>query len=786
MRGVIVTAQKRAQPLQDVPMTVDALQGTQLQNLAIYDFQDISQLSPGLVISNEDSTNQTIQLRGISFEQYSGATPGVTVYWNGAEIDPQAALRPMFDLQQIEVLRGAQGSLRGDTSPAGQITIATRKPDLDRFGFDVQQTVGNNATLNTQGAISIPIVKHVLAIRLAGLYDRNDGNGVVDIVNGAHNRTQTQAGRVTIEFRPNNNFNATLVYQHENANSVNYSQVAGPGDSASFPLSPNGPALTPQDVAAVQPGPASYRHQFDIGVLNVKWDFSDYQLNYTGSYWDDENPSIFSNDYYNVVSNPPAGSFSGTYPAFAETLPTDSQRQYSNELRFESTGRRFWNFMVGAYYSHSSARVNVYEGSDGADTTTTPGAVLDSPGADAIHVYIPETLATEALFTDQRFQLTSRDQLEVGLRYSRYPQERQSTLFIGLTPAAFGVPAAYLPAVCGYVPGATYGNGYCNLPPQSTIAPADASITQIGRTGSVSFTHHFDRNIMAYARYARSYRPGGPDVGVAASLPLQYLVYQPETSDSYELGIKMTLFQDREQILADVFHQKFHGFIASTGPGITYTSTPSAAGTPTCPAGTGSACNVSLTTNGPAETTGFELSARTKFTNHLYTQVNVAYADAHYDKASLPCNDYLDIGVPNSSGTPRVQPNQHVSSCVTSQSLSPTVGPWQVSANGDYSHPVLQDMQWYARGLVTFSSAAPGNPGAGLATPATAQVNAFLGLRGYQSGHSWNAFLYVRNLFDSRYFRQSSVEQYYLVPTGYYSVFSMPERQYGVTVSYEY
>src|SRR5262249_54293345 len=152
---------------------------------------------------------------------------------------------------------------------------------------------------------------------------------------------------------------------------------------------------------------------------------------------------------------------------------------------------------------------------------------------------------TKALFTDQRFQLTHDDLIDVGFRYTRYPQTRQSTVYVGLTPAALGVPANFLQFACGFVPGGTYGNGYCNLPPQSTIPASASTVDWIGRSGSISYSHHFNADTMAYVSYGRSYRPGGPDVGVTATLPLQYVTFQPETSDSYEIGLKTNLFDDR-------------------------------------------------------------------------------------------------------------------------------------------------------------------------------------------------------------------------------------------------
>jgi len=786
LEEIVVTAQKRTERLLDVPMTVDALQGDQLRQLAIYDFQNISQLSPGLVISNESGRNGTIQVRGISFQQYSGASPGVTVYWNEVLVGATTALRPMFDIGQVEVLRGAQGTLRGDTSPAGQITITTRRPSRDEFEVDAQQTFGNLSTVNTQGGISIPIVKEVLALRVAGLYDRNDEDGAVNITNGRHNSTQTQAGRATLEFKPTDDFAATLIYQKENSTNVTYPTAAGLGNAALFPLTPDGPALTPQDNASVTPGPMDFYHKEEETALLARWDLGGYRLNYVGSYQDVSDPSSISFDTNNAIPNPPASAFTGTYPGLGQNLSQSSSRTYTHELRFESTRGDFWNFLFGAYYSHSQLNVEVFQGSDSADTTTTPGAVLDRPGPAATQVVVPEKLATEALFTDQRFQVTEADQVDVGFRYTRDPQERQSTLFIGLTPAGVGVPAAFLPAVCGLVPGGTYANGLCNLPPQQTIPASASSVTWTGRSGSLNYSHHFDADKMAYLSYARSYRAGGPDVGATATLPIQYLTFQQETSDSFELGFKGNLFNNRLQLIADVFHQKYNNFIG-TAQNLIYTATPNPAGTPTCPTGTGSSCNVSITTNGPAESTGVELTLRTKFTEHLYTQLNVAYADAHYVNASLPCNDYNNTGVPNASGTPRVQPNKFVSTCASNDPLSPTVGRWQLSANGEYSYGVTGSIEAYLRGLLNFSSRAPGTPGTALPIPSTTFVNAFLGLRSVGKVHGWDGFLYARNLFDARNFVVSTNQQIVLgVPTGYQNYFSQPQRQYGITVSYHY
>ena len=133
---VIVTAQKRSENIQDVPMTVEVITGATLEKNNLSKFQDVELLSPGLELNVIQDRQQVIQLRGVSFNPDSNATPTVEVYFNDATIPSTQAFRSIFDLGQIEVLRGAQGSLRGRTSPSGAITIETRRPEIENYeGF---------------------------------------------------------------------------------------------------------------------------------------------------------------------------------------------------------------------------------------------------------------------------------------------------------------------------------------------------------------------------------------------------------------------------------------------------------------------------------------------------------------------------------------------------------------------------------------------------------------------------------------------------------------------------
>src|SRR6185369_7315700 len=117
LEEIVVTAIRRSQALQDVPMTVDVATGEQLQKLNLFDFKDVQQLAPGLDITNNDGRTNSATLRGVAFNPDQGTSPAVDVYINEVPVDAQTAFTAVYDVAQMEVLRGTQGVFRGRTAP---------------------------------------------------------------------------------------------------------------------------------------------------------------------------------------------------------------------------------------------------------------------------------------------------------------------------------------------------------------------------------------------------------------------------------------------------------------------------------------------------------------------------------------------------------------------------------------------------------------------------------------------------------------------------------------------
>ena len=164
---VQVTATKDARPVREVPMNVSAVDANTVSKFNLLNVADVASVTPGLDVNTNDPRNPIPTMRGITFNPDSGTSAAVDVYWNEIAVGAPTAFRTMYDVGQIEVLRGPQGTLRGRSSPGGAITIATHKPDMNNYGASVSQQFSTEHLFNTQIMANVPILKGVLALRLA-------------------------------------------------------------------------------------------------------------------------------------------------------------------------------------------------------------------------------------------------------------------------------------------------------------------------------------------------------------------------------------------------------------------------------------------------------------------------------------------------------------------------------------------------------------------------------------------------------------------------------------------
>jgi iron complex outermembrane receptor protein len=427
--------------------------------------------------------------------------------------------------------------------------------------------------------------------------------------------------------------------------------------------------------------------------------------------------------------------------------------QLTQEIRFQSSGEQRFGYMIGGYYAHQDASVNVftpseylYEPSAGAPYGEAPIAIVDAD------VRIPQLVTDYAIFTDESYKLTPDDIFEGGLRWQFEKQYRDSSY------------TAFIPQI--------FGGGTIN---QQLISPQNQKEEYRAWTGLASYTHYFSKNLSIYANFGQSFRPGGTVLGESIPLPENFLLFNPESSFDFEIGGKTQLFGGRVRLNADIFHQAYNGYIGRQAELFTRLG------------------YATVTTNGNAIARGAEFSANALITDAWQLQLNTTFDDSHYDNAKLPCNDFAGTGYPNTNGPPSVHPAGALSStCIINDSLG--APNWFVSVSTNYDVALNDKLTAFVRALYTFT------PRNHIGLQDVNQdprnfANLYLGVRG--GAGRWEAFGFVKNLFNTVAYTNIFGEQFdagYKLPsvtpvnydTGYANSNILRPRQFGVSLTYHF
>ncbi|KPQ26464.1 MAG: TonB-dependent receptor, partial [Porphyrobacter sp. HL-46] len=176
---IIVTATRRAQDVQDIPLAVTAISPQQLEAQRVVNIQQISALAPSFTASQAQlaSGSVVLRVRGIGTTSNNiGFESAVGIFIDGAyQSRPGVALSEFVDVERVEVLRGPQGTLFGRNTSAGALNITNVRPDVTEFGGFVNAEYGNFDELSLQGAVNVPIIQDTLAMRVTGAYRKRDG-----------------------------------------------------------------------------------------------------------------------------------------------------------------------------------------------------------------------------------------------------------------------------------------------------------------------------------------------------------------------------------------------------------------------------------------------------------------------------------------------------------------------------------------------------------------------------------------------------------------------------------
>lgn len=604
---VIVTANKRKEPVQKVAQTVNVVSAQTLKDLHIQSFQEVGTAIGGLSLTRTSGSEQSVSLRGIKMPAQGGSggtTNTVELYQNEVPISVYDAFTATFDIGQIEVLKGPQGTLRGRPSPSGAMTITTQKGSFKGYDGYVEGSVSDHNGRNLQAAVGGPL-SDKLAFRLAGVYDANDDNQVKDIFSGKHSHHETYGLRGTLTWRPIEHLEINLMEQYVHENRDFYRNIAGTPPCQGGPILVSsvgcGHTYALSDRIALNEGTNPNNYRGKLTTLSARYDLTEtLELDYVGGYNDSDLFSGLDFDFAGV----------GDANNFARYINVDTHvKTFTNEFRLQSNNNAFYNFTYGVFTS------------DAKSTNFLDFAPLFSA-----------TTRTQTkdlgVFTNQRFTLSPQDNLSLGIRYSKVEinsiTNNTTRTYQSITGNG-SYQHQFTPDVMGYV---SYGTSY--------------------RPGS-----------------------GGANGAPQAVIPASFGNFEAEHSQSTEVGLKSQWFSRRLTANVALFDQRYNGYISSafnvvcTGVpnpnGLSYATTNGTA--------TGPLCFGTMLGNGNAVSKGVEIELRGMITPNWSVGTVYTYTDAHFQNALLPCNDYNGDGTPDVNGTQMVQKGKFVSECHTSQAL---------------------------------------------------------------------------------------------------------------------
>ena len=492
---IIVTATKRAEDVQDIPLAVTAVSQQQLQRQGVVNVQDVTSVAPSFSSSQAQNSSGTVvlRIRGIGTTSNNiGFESAVGIFVDGAyQSRPGVALSEFVDVERVEVLRGPQGTLFGRNTSAGALNITNKRPDLSEFGGFVNATYSNYDQISVQGGLNLPIVQDTVAARFSGAYRKRDGfitvvDGNGDFLEDSNNVDQFLI-RGQIGWETDSGFRGRIIGDYSESDGtccaaieVRQSPLETAGLFPFFGLGARGGmsgpdvAVNPNDVGAAQRAVdnqiatasrlhPSHSEQWGV-VADMQFPLSDdVELFYIGSYREYDNQesydSTFSGlDLFNVL---PGGGTS------IDTM--------THELRLqgEAMEGRF-NWMIGGYYSDEDisqevnfgmgADYNAFAGALFGDATAANYAPLgifyaaqvnglaglsylnplgylsgggDASAATSTALY-KQSSKSWSIFTHNTFELTDGLDLTVGLRYSDESKDGSFDQLASNNPACLG------------------------------------------------------------------------------------------------------------------------------------------------------------------------------------------------------------------------------------------------------------------------------------------------------------------------------------------------------------
>jgi iron complex outermembrane recepter protein len=748
---IVVTATRRSTNLQTTPVAVSAVDSSLIRQAAPRDISDLSTFVPNFSSAKITGYNAaSFALRGVSVNNiivYYEAPVGVLVD-DFVMPSVQTQLLDTFDIEQIEVLRGPQGTLFGKNTTGGAVTVRTKKPDLEKFGAEAKLSYGTFNELDAHAAVNVPIVKDKLALRLVGGYERSDGyardgycygpvnsfaapgtygakfNGVSGCGDGHRIGGQkVYSGRAKLLFQPSDAASIELQYeimrdQSPEPASLNATDPAVPGflfntlgvggakNLVGDPLDHMG--TTGRNGEYISNSP----HVNVDGIyLNANFDMGIGTLtNVTGWRYQRSRLSSSSTGTGPIVA--PDGDGLSLY----DLNRSDNRRTFQQELRFASKLSGPFNFVSGIFYQHEDVNfcvAQVIGFQDLAGLSTPYGPWNENP-------YVlcnRQRSDSTAVYTEGTLNLAKGLTLTVGGRYTwedKLWQGRQQSFVQDITQD----------------PTKTWRD-------QSLISLSDFNRYPVGvvqdhanfrkPTWRGSLSYRFTPTIYGYATYSRGFKGGdfNDQIGTFAPFGTNLAAFQaaatatkPETADSYEAGVKTEFFNHRLRANVTGFYVKYKNLQKQIVVPQTIN---------------GQSFQVTRFFNAAsADVKGIEAELTAIPVHGLTIRGTLGYQDGKYNRYDTPIPAGYDLASAPLDRLPK----------------------WQWSMDGTYEHPVFGDFSGFVNASVSFTdrnlfSQSIQSPDQNAYLEKRTLVNASIGVNGPHNAYTIRFI--GRNLTDKRY-----------------------------------
>ncbi|MFZ1100042.1 MAG: TonB-dependent receptor [Steroidobacteraceae bacterium] len=546
LQEVVVTARKRSENLQDVPLSIDVLTQKDVQNLGIVQFEDYATKVPSISFISVGPGTQTFFMRGVS----DGSNPNYantsatgfflddsSLSWFGVEPDLH-----LYDIQRIEVLNGPQGTTFGASSMAGAIRYITNKPDVNAFSggadFDGGKIQGGQENWTYEGFVNIPLIEGTLGFRASAFSASNGGfitnelttrtwvNGTVsnnaEWAREGYNREHQEGMRAALKWVLNDKWSALFSYDYQRMSSD------GAWDED--------PTLAPDTVERF--GPQALSNQDKIAQFHLDGDVGIADLVFASTYW--SLPTRRWDEYSQYMQNYLGGAQEGftcqndpvygTGPYSGCKVPLQyyeyhtNPERWSDELRLVSKQGGRFHWLVGTYWEKTRDR-------NSGSTYFMPGLQTGGAAFQYENAYYGTT--GSSLPPGQWYSYTSRSDYLQTTEFANISYDITSKLNVEAGTVHFHSDFKYWDP---------YGQFAYNA-----VTPSLSEGSSHKWDSKLGINYKLTDTAMVYADWAQGFRDGGANSGDPQGcynngVPAQYI---PDTLNNYELGWKTTWLNNR-------------------------------------------------------------------------------------------------------------------------------------------------------------------------------------------------------------------------------------------------